>query len=185
MDRHHLDAELAMRTHKNAQGGFSLLETIVSMGVLSVGALGLAGVFAAGMQKTVSSPGELLATQKAAEAIESVFSARDSHTVPWAQLRNVPVGGIFLTGPQPLKLAGADGVVNTADDAAVESVVLPGRDQLLGTGDDVTQTLGEYTREIQIVDLSADLRAVTVTVTYRAGTTMRPYSLTAYISTFA
>jgi prepilin-type N-terminal cleavage/methylation domain-containing protein len=175
-----------MRTQQNTQAGFSLIETIVAIGVLSVGALGLAGVFAAGMQKTVSSPGELLATQKAAEAIESVFSARDSHTVAWAQLRNVNGGGIFLDGPQALKLAGADGVVNTADDATVESVVLPGRDQMLGTADDVTQTLDGYTREIQIVDLSADLRAVTVTVTYRAGTTaMRPYTLTAYISTFA
>ena len=51
------------------------------MAILSVAALGMAGIFTQGMQKTASSPGELLATQKAAEAIESVFSARDSHTI--------------------------------------------------------------------------------------------------------
>jgi prepilin-type N-terminal cleavage/methylation domain-containing protein len=174
-----------METQHRSQRGFSLVETIVAMGVLSVGALGLAGVFTVGVQKTINSPLELLATQKAAEAIESVFSARDSHTVTWAQLRNVNAGGIFLSGPQPLKRAGLDGVVNTVDDGAVENVILPGRDQLLGTPDDVTQTLDAFTREIQIVDLTADLRAVTVTITYRTGATTRPFTLTAYISTFA
>jgi hypothetical protein len=38
-------------------------------------ALGMACIFTQGMQKTASSPGELLATQKASAAIESVFSA--------------------------------------------------------------------------------------------------------------
>src|SRR5712692_12019136 len=174
-----------MDQEHRSQGGFSLLETIVAIGVLTVGALGMAGVFAAGVQKTISSPGDLLATQKATEAIESVFSARDSHTVAWAQLRNVADGGIFLNGPQPLKVDGPDGVVNTADDGAVESNVLPGRDQTLGTADDVTQTLNEFTREIRIVDLSVDLRSVTVTIVYWAGPSNRSYTLTAYISTFA
>src|SRR3989442_4919080 len=149
-----------MDTQHRSQAGFALVETIVAIGVLTVGALGLAGVFAQGMQKTISSPGELLATQKASEAIESVFSARDSHTVTWAQLCNVNNGGIFLNGPQPLKVDGPDGVVNTADDGAVETTVLPGRDQLLGTADDVTLSLNGFTREIRIVDLSADLRSV-------------------------
>jgi type II secretory pathway pseudopilin PulG len=174
-----------MDPRHQTQAGFSLLETVVAIGVMTVGALGMAGVFAAGVQKTASSPGELLATQKATEAIESVFSARDSHTVTWAQLRNVSNGGIFVDGPEALKVAGADGVLNTADDGAVETVVLPGPDQQLGTADDVTQTLDGFTREIRLIDLSADLRSVTVTITYRAGPAIRSYTLTAYISTFA
>jgi type II secretory pathway pseudopilin PulG len=174
-----------MDTQRGSQAGFSLVETVVAIGVLTVGALGLAGVFVQGMQKTISSPSDLLATQKAAGAVESVFSARDSHTVTWAQLRNVADGGIFLNGPQPLRVEGPDGVVNTADDGAVESVVLPGPDQILGTADDITQTLNEFTREIRIVDLSLDLRSVTVTITYKAGGSTHSYTLTAYISTFA
>src|SRR3989442_5453043 len=162
-----------MDTQHRSQAGFALVETIVAIGVLTVGALGLAGVFAQGMQRTISSPGELLATQKAAEAIESAFSARDSHTLTWAQLRNVSDGGIFLNGPQSLKVDGPDGVVNTADDGATETVILPGPDQTLGTPDDVTQRLDVFTREIRIVDLSADLRSVTVTVTYKAGPSTR------------
>jgi type II secretory pathway pseudopilin PulG len=173
-----------MNEQRGSESGFSLVETVVSIGVLTVGALGLAGVFTVGMQKTMSSPNELLATNKAAGAIESVFSARDSNT-PWAQMRNVDGGGIFLNGPQPLKTDGADGVMNTADDGVVESFVLPGRDQLLGTPDDITKTLDGFTREIRIVDLSDDLRAVTVTITYKAGPDIKSYALTAYISTFA
>ena len=172
-------------TASKSQSGFSLVETVFAIGVLSVGALGMAGVFTQGMQRTLSSPGELVATQKAAEAVESVFSARDSHTITWAQVRNQAHGGIFKNGPQPLRTAGPDGVVNTDDDGAVESVDLPGPDQRLGTADDVTSTLDGFTRNIVITDLSDDLRSITVTVTYKAGPQTRTYSLTAYISTWA
>jgi type II secretory pathway pseudopilin PulG len=181
-----MEQGLNMHTSTRDQSGFSLLETVFAIGILSVGALGMAGTFTTGMQRTLSSPNELIATQKAAEAIESVFSARDSHTIAWAQLRNEAYGGIFLNGPQPLKTAGADGVVNTHDDGpAIESFDLPGKDQLLGTPDDVTQTLDGFTREIKIADISDDLRSVTVTVIYKAGAETRSYSLTAYISTWA
>ena len=58
----------------------------------------MAGVFTQGMQKTASSPGELLATQKAAEAIESVFSARDSQRIVGAAAKQ-RVGGFSRTAP--------------------------------------------------------------------------------------
>jgi len=175
-----------MSTATGDQSGFSLLETVFAIGVLSVGALGMAGIFTQGMQRTISSPNELIATAKAAEAVESVFSARDSHTIAWAQLRNESLGGIFLNGPQPLKTPGADGVVNTHDDGpGIESFDLPGPDQRLGTADDETKTLTAFTREITIVDLTDDLRSVTVTVTYKSGPDTRSYSITAYISTWA
>ncbi len=137
------------------------------------------------MQKTASSPGDLVATQKAAEAIESVFSARDSHSITWAQIRNQNAGGIFNNGPQPMTTDGPDGVVDTADDGPVESVTLPGIDQKLGTSDDVTKTLSDFTREIKIADISTDLRSITVTITYKSGTSTRSYTLTALISSFA
>jgi type II secretory pathway pseudopilin PulG len=168
-----------------SQGGFSLVETIFAIGVLSVGALGMAGIFVQGMQKTASSPAELIATQKAAEAIESVFSARDSHSITWAQLRNQAQGGIFNNGPKPMTVDGRDGVVDTADDGAVESVTLPGVDQRLGTADDVTKTLSDFTREIKITDVSTDLRSITVTITFKDGVNTRSYTLTALISSFA
>lgn len=165
--------------------GFSLLETIFAVSILSVGALGMAGVFAKGFQGTTSSPSELTATQKAAEAIESVFSARDSHSISWNQLRNQNRGGIFKNGPQPMTIAGVDGVLNTNDDGPVETVDFPGPDQILGTADDVHKTLNDFTREIAISDISPDLRSVTVTITYLINGQTRSYTLTALISSFA
>jgi Tfp pilus assembly protein PilV len=178
-----------MKTRTEA--GFSLIESVFAVGILSVGALGMAGVFTSGMQKTMSAPNEVTATQKAAEAIESVFSARDSHTITWAQLQNDTYGGIFKHGPQPLTTDGADGVVGTADDGPVETIALPGPDQQLGTADDKVQTLSSFTREIKIVDVpepghvAINLRSITVTITYKSGPTTRSYSISALISTFA
>jgi len=167
------------------EAGVSLLETLVAISILSVGALSMAGVFAQGMKGTTSSPNELTATQKAAEAIESVFSARDSHAIGWSQLRNQNKGGIFKNGPQPLKIAGADGVLNTNDDGPVETIDFPGPDQKLGTADDVTKTLSEFTREIAITDISDELRSITVTITYLVNGQPRTFTLTALISSFA
>ena len=172
-------------TTTRSQSGFSLVEVLFAITILSVGALGMAGIFAQGMQKTTSSPSELIATQKAAEAIESVFSARDSHSIAWAQLRNQAYGGIFKNGPQPMTVAGTDGILDTNDDGPVESVDLPGPDQRLNTSDDVTKTLSGFTREIAITDLSVDLRSITVTITYQVNGQSKSYALTALISTFA
>jgi type II secretory pathway pseudopilin PulG len=181
-----MDEAVIMEKTVRAQAGFSLLETVFAIGVLSVGALGMAGIFTQGMQHTISSPNELIATQKAAEAVESVFSARDSHSIAWAQLRNESHGGIFVDGPQSIKTPGGDGVVNTHDDGpGLESFDLPGPDQQLGTADDLTKVLDGFTREIKIADLSEDLRSITVTVTYSSGPQRRSYSITAYISTWA
>ena len=159
---------------------------MMALGVLTVGVLGTAAVLARGMQHLSSSPADVIVTQKAAQAVEAVFSARDSHSIAWAQLRNESHGGIFVDGPQSIKTPGGDGVVNTHDDGpGLESFDLPGPDQMLGTQDDVTKVLDGFTREIKIADLSDDLRSITVTVTYASGPQTRSYSITAYISTWA
>jgi type II secretory pathway pseudopilin PulG len=155
-----------MKTHRHEESGFSLIETIVSLGVLTVGTLGLAGVFTQGLKATASSPNELLATQKAAEAIESVYSARDARTLTWAQVRNVSDGGIFLGTATEINMAGTDGILNTGDTG-----------ELLES-----DNLERFTRQIRIVQLTADLRSITVTIRYPAGSTFRTYELTSYIS---
>jgi prepilin-type N-terminal cleavage/methylation domain-containing protein len=179
-----MDASVTRRQSRG-ESGFSLVETMVAMCILTVGAVGMASVFMYGVQSTISSPNELVAAQKAQEAVEGVFSARDSHAITWAQLRNASKGGVFLDNDRDMKVAGADGVVNTADDGAIESVQLPGPDQMLGTADDKTQTLAEFKRKITITDLTLDLRSVTVTITYPAGSMRRTHTLTTYISAYA
>ena len=171
----------------SSESGVSLVETMVAMLVLTVGAIGMASVFLYGMASATSSPNELIATQKAAEAVESVFAARDTRTITWAQIQNVAQGGIFVAGPQPMKIAGADGVLNTSDDGVVETVVLPGPDQNMGGADDITVPLTGFTRQITIASVggATDLRSITVTIVYQAGTVQRTYALTTYISAFA
>jgi len=182
-----------MSNQPSTDRGFSLIEVCIATSVLAVGLLATAGVLATGMQKLSSSPTDVIATQKAAEAIESVFSARDSHKLTWAQLQNVKGatgndGGVFLDGPQSLKLEGADGILNTADDTTVETMTLPGPDQKIGTVDDVIVTLSGYTREIMIRNVPNEngmLRSVTVTITYQSGPTTKTYALMTYISNYS
>ena len=180
-----------MHKHLRSESGLSLVETMIAMLVLTVGAVGMAAVFLKGMQAAGSSPTELVATQKAAEAIESVFSARDSHTITWDKLRNANQG-IFVKDPQSMLVAGDDGILGTSDDGkegpqsgVLETVVLPGPDQLIGTADDRKETLHGFTREIRITDVEDDLRLITVIITYPAGGTTRKYTLTSYISAVA
>ncbi len=165
--------------------GFTLVETLVAMLVLTIGVMGMGATFLAGMQVAAGAPNELVATQKAAEAVESVFSARDSHTITWAQLKNVADGGIFLDAATNVNQAGADGIVNTADDGQLESATLPGKDGLVGTGDDTVLALHGFTRRIAIAELPGGLRQITVTIRYPSRSRLQSYVLTALISRYA
>ncbi|MEO8257647.1 MAG: prepilin-type N-terminal cleavage/methylation domain-containing protein [Acidobacteriota bacterium] len=166
--------------------GFSLIETIIALGILTTGVLGAAAVLATGMNHLSSSPSDVVVTQKAAEAIEAVFSARDK--LPWSTLRNKADGGIFHDGPQSLTRPGPDGLVNTDDDTTVETVRLPGPDQTLATGDDQIIELSTFTRDIRITDVAGQnglLRMIVVVVTYKSGPAIRSYTLTSFISSYS
>lgn len=176
-----------------SEQGFSLVEVMMALGVLTTGVLGAAAVMASGMQHLSSSPNEVIATQKATQAVEAVFAARDSHKLTWSQIRNVSGtgtdNGVFLDGPQSLKLSGNDGLVNTADDPnVIETIPMPGPDKIFSTADDSNVSLSGFTREISIRDVSGEggqLRSVTVTIVYRSGTSMRTYKLSTYISAYS
>ena len=170
--------------------GFTILEALIALSVLAVGLLSLAGVLAASLNRMGDAPTDVILRQKAAEAIESVYTARDTRTRTWAQIRNVrggtgSDGGVFLDGFQALRDAGADGLVNTADDGAVETVVEPGPDGRLGTEDDIRIPLSNYELEIQIRDISLTLRRLTINVRVRTGNGLRNYSVTTLISSWA
>jgi len=178
----------------STQKGFSLIEVLFALGILTTGILSAAAVMAAGVQNLSSSPGDVIVTQKAAQAVEAVFAARDSHKLTWAQIRNVnggtgSDGGVFIDGPHAMTTAGTDGLVNTQDDSStVESVTLPGIDTLLGTGDDGHIILSGYTREIKIRDVPGEngqLRSIEVTIVYQNGNSHRTYTLRSFISAYS
>lgn len=183
-----------MHSTRSSEAGSTLIEVVLAMGVLVVGALGTAGVFTSGMQNATSSPGDLIATQKAAEAIESVFAARDTHKLAWAQIRNAggesgSDGGVFLDDEHQLRDPGPDGLINTVDDGEIEEIRFPGPDRFMRTTDDRLVQLGQFRREIAITSdpscgdpAACGLRIITVTITYPAGPQTRTYTLTTYIS---
>src|SRR5271155_316031 len=143
------------------QRGFTLVEVMIAIVIMTIGMLAVIASFATAITATASAQEDLIARHKALDAMESIYTARNSQQLPFASINNVAAGGIFLPGALPLKCAGPDGIVGTADDTActapdtgaacpggVECLVLPGPDGVLGTGDDLPQSLSNFTRSI-------------------------------------
>ena len=177
------------------QHGFTLLEAMVAIAILSFGILSLAAVYAQGIQVANMTQLDYIAEKKAEQAVETIFAARDSKVLAWTNIRNVtgaggPNDGVFLVGAQPLLAAGPDGLYGTADDdpANPDVVILgPGPDKVLGTADDVVMPLSNMTRTIVIADVPGEsgLRHITITMNYTAGRMRRQYTLVSYISQFS
>ena len=187
----------ATQTVGGDEAGFSLIETLIAMAILATGLLSLAGVFILGLSQLAGASSSLIAREKAREAVESVHTARDIRTLAWCEIRNRGTAtncqdgapGAFLSGRQPLRTAGVDGLVNTDDDDHIEVTVGPGADGILGNADDVETPLSSYQRQIEITDIllangtvNPNLRRLTVTVFYTVGGSERSYSLTTFIS---
>src|SRR3979490_1181847 len=130
--------------HRNSQSGFTVLEAISAIVILSFGILSLAAVYAQGIQVANMTQLDYIAEKKAEEAVETIFAARDSHLLAWPNIRNVTGSGgtndgVFLVGPQPLLAAGPDGLYGTTDDdTKTPDVVImdPAPGLILGTSDD-------------------------------------------------
>lgn len=174
------------RAGSHDEGGFGLIEALVGLLLLSAGLLGIGSAFAQGARALSGSNFDIIAREKAVEAVESVFSSRDTKTISWAEIRNAQGetgtdGGVFLDDPQPLRLAGEDGLVNTLDDEEeLESLVRPGPN-----GEVISQPLDKFTRQIEIRTIDHALRQIRVIVRYHVGQQERKYELVTYISSYS
>lgn len=168
--------------------GFTLVETIVALGILAASLLTLAGIFTAALARASSASADVIAKEQATQAIESIFAGRDTGRLQWADLNNVANGGIFKDGAQPLVGCGADRMCNTTDDDSTGvTVTKPGPDGQLGTSDDITTGLVNYTREVRITasTTSADtLREVRVIIEYTVNGFKRHFEMASYISSY-
>lgn len=193
---------------RSIQGGFALIEAMIAMVVLTIGLCGVLAALQYAISGTESAQEDLIARHKALDAMESIYTARNSQQIPFSEITNVSQGGIFTDGALPLKCAGPDGLVGTADDVSctapdtgaacpggVECLVLPGPDGVLGTADDVTQSLSNFTRTIAfntvtqtingVTSTNQNLIAVTITVSYtKPNFPARNYVLNALISSY-
>ncbi|MFZ0807029.1 MAG: prepilin-type N-terminal cleavage/methylation domain-containing protein [Candidatus Sulfotelmatobacter sp.] len=192
--------------HAARQGGFTLVECMISVAILTIGSIGLLGVFGLAVKASQTSQQDMLARQLASEAMESIYTARNTAEISWTQIQNVSNGGIFTDGLVPVKCAGPDGILGTADDSScltasgatcpnsgVECLTNPGPDGILGTADDVILSLNNYQRQILVaalLDSSGNpiqtLRQVTVTISYAVPNSSVPktYVLTEYVSAY-
>ena len=177
--------------------GFTLIEVMISMVVLTIGLLSMLGVFGIAMASTQTSQQNAIAKQVANEALEGILTARETANVTWGQIQNTGSGGIFVGGFTPVDCAGVDGIIGTADDAACGPQILeqPGASGVYaGTcPPDVCYPLNNYTRQILIApvfdnlgDEIPTLRQITITVQYNTAQVKTPkqYVLTTFISQF-
>lgn len=190
------------------ESGFSLVEVMISAVILTVGLVGMLSVFGLAIAANQSSQEDMIARQVASEAMESIFTARNTSQLSFSQINNVSGGGIFANGPQSLLCAGPTfGIVGVAGDTSacktaagvvcpnggVECLTEPGPDGIVGTADDVIMSLSNYTRTIAITPLTDSngnpiqtLVQVTITVTYSAPNSpvQKTYQLLEYISSY-
>jgi type II secretory pathway pseudopilin PulG len=199
--------QVADRGH-SGQRGFSLIEVLFSVVILMVGLLAMVAVFGLALATTQSVQEDQIAKQKAQELMENIFTARDTQQISFAQIANTPAG-IFVQGLNPLLDTGPDGLAGTGDDVAfnpavtgcpaainptgVECIKLPGPDGMLGTADDTYMVLGNFQRQIRILNwlnpdgtINPNLKQIVVTVQYtRPGSAQpRTYTVNALISAF-
>jgi type II secretory pathway pseudopilin PulG len=194
---------MMQRSQQSGQGGFTMIETMIAIVIMSVGIISVLAAFGTAVAATQNAQENLIARQKALEAMESIYTARNTQQITFPQIANISAGGIFTDGPTQLLSAGPDGLVNTDDDLAFaasgvcpagpECITLPGPDGILGTPDDAAMSLANFQRQIQIGTvlepdgtINPNLKQITVTVSYVSGGSPVPrsYTVNALISAF-
>lgn len=174
-----------------AKKGFTLIEVMISLLILSIGALSLASVFTQGLKSSAQTQIQYIAQEKAQEAMETIFNAREAQVLTWSQIANVSAGGVFKDGPQPLCAPGPDGLFGTQDDVTSQPdgiTVAPGPDGMFGTADDVIINLNPWmTRTIQITPSATipNMNIITITINWNYQGQANQYVLESYISNYS
>ena len=166
--------------------GFTIIEVMIATFVIVIALVSLLTLFAYSVATMALTEDLLIGKEKAREALESIFTARNTQQITFDQIHNVSNDppGIFVSGYQPLKTSGADGLVGTADDGAVEAYTLPGE----------VIELNQFEREIQIdpvfyadapTVVDPDVRRVTIRIRFSTPLGgQRIFELGSYISRF-
>ncbi len=162
------------RERKSNEKGFSLLEAVAAIFIITIGLIGTAAAVTYALKFGAISRNVTNAKLIATAEIEEIDSLRNTRRLDFNQIANV--GGVdnsssvntftgFTTGFQQISLnPGPDGVDGTADDLRD-----PGADGKFGTGDDFDNPAlvrSGYQRQITISSLSSSLKKVEIKIRY-------------------
>ncbi|HLH08435.1 MAG TPA: type IV pilus modification protein PilV [Terriglobales bacterium] len=175
------------------QRGFTMIEVMISLVVLTIGLIALLATFGVALASTQSSQEDMIAKQLASEAMENIFTARDTdqvdtalgRAVVWGDLQNVSNGGIFVDGAMPINQAGADGIIGTVDDGPAMTLAVTDPN---GTLSGKTIALTNFQRTIVLTNVAgtSTVRQITIVITYTTPRSPLPktYTLSGYISQY-
>ena len=181
----------------STQAGFTLVEVLIAGAIMTIGLLAVLGMFTTALAATQSSQLDQLAHARATQALESVYTARQTAQLGWDSINNTgTLTGIFTSGMSTLTDPGPDGLDGTSDDVPTALIVLPGPDGILGgshAADDQTISLANFKRQIaitQAIDPNTGaqiptLKQVVVTIQYPTSTgIVRNYQVQSLISQY-
>jgi type II secretory pathway pseudopilin PulG len=161
------------RYRRQQESGFSLLETIIAMLILTVGLLSVASAIGYALMTSNSGRGLTHAKLLVVSSLEQMETLRDSGQLNFAEISNTPVAGSSFTGfPTTFLPVSTD----------------PGPDFVYGTLDDPgltdpTLAVNGVTRQILITSLSSTLKRIQVTLRYSPnGGTSRDLVCVSYLN---
>ena len=160
---------VAAATARNSEAGFSLLEAVVAISVLTVGLLGVAAAIAYSTATTGRTRDITQAKQIILSTLEQVSVLRDSERLSFAQIGNTPQGnfaGFSSSFQQVSNDPGPDGIHGTVDDVAQD--------------DDPTNDT--FKRSVVVSSLNPNLKKIEVTVEYQTGNFHGELSGVSYIN---
>jgi prepilin-type N-terminal cleavage/methylation domain-containing protein len=165
------------KTNRSPEGGFSLLEMLVAILILTISLLGVASAISYALMASNRGRGVTNAKMLIVSILEQMETLRDTRALTFDEISNSQITGSSFSGfPysatdfRPVSTTpGRDGVFGTADD-----LINAGADTVFGTADDFTDpSLARpgVTRQILITPFPTNpyIKKIQVTLRYSPG----------------